>query len=78
MNHRWVPSQETCIKAVFSQYNEVPKIRNTRDHLAWTIGKGDPMHEVCIPHSIHTSRSIFRALYNVQEEEAGTRIIVKQ
>ena len=25
---------------------------NTREHLVWTVGNGDPMHEVCIPHSI--------------------------
>ena len=23
-----------------------------REHLVWTVGNGDPMHEVCIPHSI--------------------------
>ena len=26
--------------------------RNTRDHIVWTAGNGDPMHEACIPHSI--------------------------
>ena len=26
--------------------------RNTKDHLAWTIDNGDPMHEVCIAHKI--------------------------
>ena len=30
----------------------IQKDRNTRDHSAWTIGNVDPMHEVCIPHSI--------------------------
>ena len=28
------------------------KDRNTRDHSAWTIGNRDPMHGMCIPHSI--------------------------
>ena len=28
------------------------KDRNTRDHLAWTIGVRGPVHEVCIPHRI--------------------------
>ena len=22
------------------------------EHLVWTVGNADPMHEVCIPHSI--------------------------
>ena len=29
--------------------------RNTRDHLVWTAGNGDPMHEVSIPHSISSA-----------------------
>ena len=24
--------------------------QNTRDHSAWTIGNGEPMHELCTPH----------------------------
>ena len=39
----------TGLKAVL-KYKIVPKDRNIRDHLAWPIGKGDPMHEICIPH----------------------------
>ena len=40
------------LKAVVSQYEIVPKDRNTRDHLAWTIGNGDPMPKVCTPSRI--------------------------
>ena len=28
------------------------KDENTRDHSAWTIMNGDPMHGMCIPHRI--------------------------
>ena len=30
----------------------IQKGQNIRNHSAWTIGNGDPKHEVCIPHSI--------------------------
>ena len=39
----------TGLKTVFSRCENVAKDQNTRDHLAWTAGNGDPMHEVCIP-----------------------------
>ena len=42
----------TRTKAVLSRSEDVAKDRNTRYHLAWTIGNGDPMHGVCIQHSI--------------------------
>ena len=41
----------TGLKEVLVQY-ELFTDRNTRDHLTQTIGNGDSMHEVCIPHSI--------------------------
>ena len=41
----------TRLDAVLGQY-ELFTDRNTSEHLAWTIGNGDPMHEVCISHSI--------------------------
>ena len=41
------------LKQFFStQQSVILKDLNTRDHLAWTAGNGDPMHEVCIPHTI--------------------------
>ena len=40
------------LKAVFNRCEDVAKKLNTRHHLAWTIGNGNPMHEVCIPHGI--------------------------
>ena len=40
------------LKAVFSRCEDVAKDQNTRDHLAWTAGNRDPMHEVCILHRI--------------------------
>ena len=36
----------TGLRAVLGQYGLFAD-RNTRDYLAWTIGNGDPMHEVC-------------------------------
>ena len=36
------------VNAVFSRCENVPEDRNTRDHLAWTVGNRDPMHEVGI------------------------------
>ena len=41
--------------------NKAPE--NTREHLVWTVGHGDPMHEVCIPHSIPRAR---------KQQEVGT------
>ena len=40
--------------------------RNTRDHLAWTAGDREPMHSVCISHSIPCA-------WEQQEEEADAR-----
>ena len=40
----------TRLKAVFSRCEDVTKDRNSKDHLVWTIGNADPMHEVRIPH----------------------------
>ena len=37
--------------AVLGQY-ELCIDPNTRGHLVWTIGNGDPMHGMCIPHRI--------------------------
>ena len=52
------------------QQSMILKYQNTRDHSAWTSENRDPMHEVCIPQRIPRA--------NVkQEEEAGTRIIVR-
>ena len=42
----------TWPKAVVNRCEDVAKYKNTRDHSAWNIGNWDPMHEVCIPHSI--------------------------
>ena len=42
----------TRLKAVFSRCEDVAKKQNTRDHLAWTAGNGDPIHDVCIPHRV--------------------------
>ena len=39
------------LKAVLGQY-ELFTNRNIRDHLAWTIGNGDVMYGMCIPHRI--------------------------
>ena len=40
-------------KAVLTQrLCMIQKDRNTRDHSAWTMGNGDPMHKVCISHRI--------------------------
>ena len=40
-------------KAVLTQRSRmIEKDENIRDHSAWTIGNVDPMHEMCIPHSI--------------------------
>ena len=36
------------LKAVYSRCEHDAKDQNTRDHLVWTAGNGDPMHEVCI------------------------------
>ena len=41
----------TEFKAVLGQY-ELLTDQNTRDHLAWTMRNGDPMHRVCIPYRI--------------------------
>ena len=48
------------------------KDQNTRDHLAWTAGNGDPMNEV-FPTQDTQRRGTARVK---QQEEAGTRIIV--
>ena len=38
------------LKQSFStRHSMILKDQNTRDHSAWTIENGDPMHEVCIP-----------------------------
>ena len=37
-------------KAVFNQCKDVTKHHETRDHLEWTEGTGDPMHKV---HTLH-------------------------
>ena len=44
-------SSSTGLEAALGQY-ELFTDQNARDHLAWTIGNGDPKHEVCIPSSI--------------------------
>ena len=42
------------LKQSFStRQSMILKDQNTRDLLAWTIGNGDPMPGVCVPHSIH-------------------------
>ena len=46
--------------------------RNTRDYSAWTVGNGDPMHELCIPHSIPRA---WKKVSVKQEEEPDTRIM---
>ena len=61
------------LKLVASRCEDVPKERNTRDHLAWTIGNGDPMHEVYPTQD--TSR--MKTARVKQEEDADTGIIVK-
>ena len=49
------------------------KYQNTREYSAWIKGNGDPMHWVCIPHSIYTSRmGTARAK---QEEETDTGLM---
>ena len=54
---------------MFRCCDDVEKDRNTRDHLAWTAGNGNPMHEVCIIRMVTTRVK--------QEDEADNRIIVK-
>ena len=44
-------NMKTGLKAVLGQYGLFTD-RNTRDYLAWIIGNGDTIHEVCIPHRI--------------------------
>ena len=63
-------------KVVFSRCEDVAKDSNTRDHLAWIIGNGDPMHGVCIPHSI--PRASMGTSKVKEEEKPGTRIIAKE
>ena len=47
--------------------------RKVTDHLvAWTAGNGNPMHEVCIPHSKISRMGTAR----VKQEHADTRIII--
>ena len=43
-----------CLKcSVLTQpLRMIQKEQNTRDHLAWPTGNGDPTHEVCIQNSI--------------------------
>ena len=48
---RYILFISTGLKAVLGQYDLFTD-RNTRDHLAWTIGNGDSMHGMCIPHKI--------------------------
>ena len=45
-------SISTRFKVVFSRCEDVIRDQITRDHLTWTIGNGDSMHGVCIPHRI--------------------------
>ena len=33
-------------------YGSITKRRKYKEHLVWTVGNGDPMHEVWIPHRI--------------------------
>ena len=47
------------------------KMRYKGNHLVWTAGNGDPMHEACILHRIHRAKETARVR---QEEEADTRI----
>ena len=47
-------------------HNNTPE--NRREHLVWTIGNGDPMHEGCISHSIPRA-------WKQQEVRADTRVI---
>ena len=63
------------LKQSFStRHSMILKDQNTRDHSAWTIVNGDPMHEVCIPCTQYTSRLGTERMK--QEEDADTRIIV--
>ena len=62
-------SNPKLIKAVVCHY-ELFTDRRTKNNLAYTIGNGDPMFEVCT--------SCIRSTRVKQEEEADTRIIRKK
>ena len=54
-------------------------IKTTRDNSAWTIGNGDPMHEVYIQHSIPRtweqegwSKNNARVVINLEERNMDT------
>ena len=51
--HRFILLLCTRLKAVFSRCENVAKDRNTRDHVAWTVGNEDPMHDVCLSHTVY-------------------------
>ena len=53
----------TGLKAVLDQYELFTK-RNTRDHLAWTIGNGDPMQ-------LFVSQTVYLANGSSKGEERG-------
>ena len=60
------------LKQAFPTLTHDQKKKITRDHSAWTIGNGDPMHGMCIP-----TRYISRmgAARVKKEEETDTRIL---
>ena len=45
---------KTGLKTGLGQYGLFTD-RNTRDHLVWIAGNGDPMHGVCIPQRIRSA-----------------------
>ena len=67
----------------------VLKDQNTIDHIAWTIGNGDPVHEVCIPYmrysahgnskgeararNRHNLEKCKRVVRNLEERNVGTK-----
>ena len=57
-----------------TQHSMILKDQNARDHSAWTIENGDPMHDVCIPCTQYTSH--MGTVRVKQEQEADIRIIV--
>ena len=64
----------TGLEAVLGQY-ELFTYRNARDHLTWTIGNKES-HTRGVYHTQYTSR--METARVEQEEEADTRIIVKE
>ena len=54
----------------------IQKDQNARDHSAWTIGKGDLTHELCIHPAQYTSR--METARVKQEEDKDIRIMQEQ